>query len=393
MNKFFILLLLLSGFVGATSPLNAQVAAPFDTSRMRRDLDIMEGILDRLVFGSPGRFIRISGDGAQGIYLPKYGVIFRMPLRHAYISVFNISPEERRGQREAYQKAVEAHEKAQQAKSTRRRGASTYYYAGEAQNINETLMEFFANYADAIGQLEDSERIAVYVTAGDNVLLSFSEGWEVSTYGAATAGVREKLAVARKSDIVALRIGRLKQNDFEKRVALQEMAGEEKRSEIDIMAGIIDAALQRRSGEPFFRGTESRGIYLDDYGVIFFTNAAFGQSFSFQFFDRPGESEAAESIRRHLIELETASKRRRENWHAEYKKFKHQLGEMIADYGHTLRQLKPQDHIAISADLVNVLEEGPHHLVCSVKKQHVDAFNSRRISREQLIKQISYMEY
>ncbi|MGH7454520.1 MAG: hypothetical protein ACRENG_24415, partial [bacterium] len=70
-----------------------------------------------------------------------------------------------------------------------------------------------------------------------------------------------------------------------------------------------------------------------------------------------------------------------------------QLGEVIADYGHTLRQLRPQDSIVITADLESAPEDGPQFLVCRVKKQQVDAFNARRISREQLLKQIAFLEY
>ncbi|MDZ7343199.1 MAG: hypothetical protein ONA90_01660 [candidate division KSB1 bacterium] len=394
MKKFSILLLLVSGLGMVASPLslNAQVSTQFDTARMQRDLDIMEGILDQLALGTPKSFLRWGSDGTRGIYLPNYGVVFLVPLKHTHLSVSRPNPTESRVTREVHEEVTEAHKKTPHVKSVRRQSSSTYY-SSTTQHFKEPVLEFFAKYADAIGQLEESERIAVYLTGRSNIFVTVGEGPDISTLSTAMASDQGKLAVARKADIVALRTGRLNEENFQNRVVWRDVAREEGKSEIEIMARIIDAYLQPRAATPTFYGQESRGLYLDGYGAVFFSQATFGRSFVFQFFDQPGGRETEESIQRHLIELESASQRRRENWHNEYKKFKQQLGELIADYGHTLRQLKPQDYIAICAELYNPPEEGPNHLVCSIKKQHVDAFNARRISREQLIKLISYMEY
>jgi superfamily II RNA helicase len=102
---------------------------------------------------------------------------------------------------------------------------------------------------------------------------------------------------------------------------------------------------------------------------------------------------ANESLQRRLTSLQKASEERRENWLAQYKKFKQRLAEVMADYSHTLRQLKPQDNIVVTVDLDYALDDGPQYFVCRVKKQQVDAFNARRLTREQFMKQIAFMEY
>jgi hypothetical protein len=284
------------------------------------------------------------------------------------------------------------------AKKRRRQGrparARYAYTTRDPEQIKEPLLEFFAKYADAIGQLDDSEKIAVYTSGGDQVFFSTGAGWSLTASSSGeSAGSKDMLAVVRKADIVALRTGKLKADDFNNRVAFRDLDPAASSSEIDIMARIIDTALQGHSREPMLRSSQSRGIYLDDYGAIFFTNATFGQELALQVWEDAGKYEAAEDLQRRIRELQTASTRRRADWVAGYKKFKQQLGEVIADYGHTLRQIKPQNNIVITANLENAPEEEPNYLVCRVKKQNVDAFNARRISREQLLKQIAFMEY
>ncbi|MDZ7359162.1 MAG: hypothetical protein ONB46_00335 [candidate division KSB1 bacterium] len=385
MRVFLIILFLFFSFL----PLQAQVSTPFDTARMQRDLGIMNVILDRLMFNVPGHYLRLGGEATRSIYLPDYGVIFLMPRRPDTFSFFNFSPQGR-SRVEVHQQSGEAGKKSKSGA----RGGVAYEYSSEGQqNLKEPLIEFFSKYADAIGQLDESERIVIYWTGGRNIFYSFGEGWEISSRSGAEAGNKDLLAIARKTDIVALRTGKLKAGDFASRLIFKDIATEPTDSEIDIMARIIDTAWGGRSRQAGFHSNHSRGIYLDDFGVIFFTQASFGHDFSLRIWQDVETRSVEESLQRRILALQNASEQRRENWAAQYKKFKQQLAEVIADYGHTLRQLKPQDNIVITADLDNAMDGSPAYLVCRVKKQHVEAFNARRISREQLMKLVSYAEY
>jgi hypothetical protein len=317
-----------------------------------------------------------------------------MPLRSSAFSVFTSSPENVRRRVELYRRNAETYKKSKpETKDDERSGIAYEYRAESLQKIKESLVEFFSKYADAIGQLDDSERIAIYTTGGENIFYSFGANWEVSSRRGVDAGNQDMLAVAHKADIVALRTGKLKSDDFANRVVFKNIDTEPANSDIDIMARIIDTALQGRSREPMLSSNSSRGIYLDDFGVVFFTNATFGHSFSIHVWQDLENRSVEENLQRRILDLQNASEQRRESWAAQYKKFKQQLGEVIADYGHTLRQLKPPDNIIITADLNNAPDDGPAYLVCRVKKQHIDAFNARRISRDQLMKLIAYAEY
>ena len=403
--RFFLIIVII--FFAFAMPAQAQVSAPFDTARMQRDLDIMNAILDRLVFNVPGHFARLGGETTQGIYLPDYGVIFLMPQRSSAFGVYHFLPGNSRRRVEVYQRG-EAYKKSKPA-STGGGGTAYEYHSADPQKIKAPLIEFFSKYADAIGQLDGSEKIAIYTTGGENIFYSFGEGWQVSAGSGAEAGNRDMLAIASKADVIALRSGKLKSNDFTNRLVFKNIETASANSEIDIMARIIDTALagtsassvESRSREPRFHGNNARGIYLDDFGVVFFTDAAFGHDISIRILQdiekRTAENIskriAEESLEHRLLEMQKAMEEKHEDWRTGYRKFKQQLGDVIADYGHTLRRLKPQDHIVITANLDNAPDDGPNYLVCRIKKQNVDAFNARRISREQLMKLISYMEY
>lgn len=391
MRKFLkIFLLLLSGI--AALPAQAQTSAAFDTSRMERDLDIMNMVLDRLVFNPSGSFARLGGS-TKGIYLPDYGVIFLMPNSSSAFTVYSLSGQVRRiEEATALQRRLKS---AARTKSGEGSNAAYEYRTENAQDLKTPLVEFFSKYADAIGQLDDSERIAVYRAGSANMFYSFTVAGEGVARSGGVKDVEDVLAVARKADIVALRSGRLKADDFTSRVVFKNIEAETANSEIDIMARIIDTALRGRTPEQGFHTNTAHGIYLDDFGAIFFTNATFGHEAHVVNLWKAAEEQRAleEGLQKRVLDLQKASEQRRENWATQYRKFKQQLSEVIADYGHTLRQLEPQDNIVITAELDNAPEAGPNYLVCRVKKQQVEAFNARRISREQLLKMISYTEY
>jgi len=391
-NFLKIVLLILS--CAAALPGHAQVSARFDTSRMERDLGIMNMVLDRLVFNTSGSFARFGGAATKGIYLPDYGVIFLMPNPSGALTIYSVTENARRLEEElvAQQRRLKS---TPRAKSGEGSSVAYEYRTENKRDIKTPLVEFFSKYADAIGQLDDSERIAVYRAGNANMLYSFTVTGQTVTRSGGEKGVENILAVARKADIVALRSGKLRTDDFTNRLVFKNIETEAASSEIDIMARIIDTALQGRAREQAFHTNNSRGIYLDDFGVVFFINANFGHEAHVVNLWKAAEEQRAleEGLQKRVLDLQKATEQRRENWAAQYKKFKQQLTEVIADYGHTLRQLEPQDNIVITADLDGAPEEGPGYFVCRVKKQHVEALNARRISREQLLKMISYAEY
>lgn len=356
--------------------------ASFDTSRMQRDLEIMEAILDRL-FDRAGSYYRFGGDGSRGIYLPGYGVFFQVPRNELSVHVFTEMEEPAVGG------AVPSRTDAKR-ESTASRRVTIKHRIGES-TVRADLQIFFATYADAIGQLDNNDRIAVYIYGGYGFVFTPPALTEVPMRDS----VKEILAAVRKGDIVAHRSGKLAEEDFKQRLQYREVRGSEKDTDLEVMARIVDTALRGNRQRYGRLDAETQPFYMEGLGALFLLRATFGSQSIFEIMKAPPAPNTNElkDLERRVIELQTASQRTKSNWKTEYNNLRNRLAEIIADYGHTLRRLQRDEWIVFAADLRDAPEGSPRELVCRVQKQAVDAYNSRSISRDQLIKKIDYFEY
>ncbi len=371
--KFAILLL---GF-GLTfiAEVQAQASRALEVERMQRDVEIMEMVLERLLNREAGRVIRLGGASARGTYVPNFGVLFQIPNASPFMAVY------------------EMHERAGRAmgekKVTAGRGANAARPAEAEANLNEELWEFFSRYADAIGQLSDNDRIAVYSEGGAEFSFFFEiTGEQTRSF---TSQPSNFFAWMTKGDIAALRAGKLSENEFRKRMRTIKQAQDN--ADIEIMSGILDKLTATRTGT-------AHGLYLQDYGVIFFTEANFTHAAQPVWSTRARAREttpapAAEAYRQieeALRAARTVDQEREKGWQEEYKKFRGKIAEVFADYGHTLRSLKPEDWLVVTTDFRFSPQDQPRGLVCQIKKQQLDSYNAGKISREQLLKSVAYFE-
>jgi len=358
----------------------AKGVAAFDTSRMQRDLEIMEAILDRLFDGSNSSF-GFTGGGSRGIYMPGYGVLFQVPQNHFAFQIFTEL------------------ERAQSLQTSKPRASGSVRSKVTARSrlarsdIRESLQNFFTNYADAIGQIDNNERVAVYIqNAGNSVFVLPS-----TEEAAAASGLRDIFAAARKADIIARRSGALVEAEFNKRMQYRELTPGEEDTDLEVMARIVDTALGgKNQGIPRFEG-DTRPVYLEGVGALFLLRTRLTDPTSAWFFKTSpkvtSDIEELQTMERHVAELAEASKRAQSTWQTRYDDLRTRLAEIIADYGHTLRRLQGNEWIIVAADLQDAPETGPRELVCRVQKNAIDAYNNRTISREQLLRKINYLEY
>ena len=352
----------------------AQAPRPLDLPRLQRDVEIMEMVLDRLLNREAGRIMRLGGASARGTYVPNFGVLFQIPNSSSFISIYQMH--ERAGRAFIEKKAAEG------------RGANvTARATPEArENLNDELWEFFSRYADAIGQLSDKDRIAVYSEGGSEFSFFFEiDGEQASSFTAPG----NFFAWMTKGDLTALRAGKLSENEFRGR--MHSIKPAEDNADIEIMSGIFDKLAAARTGT-------THGLYVQDYGVIFFAEASFAADQTQTIWrtreretPRP-DAEAYQQIDEALRVARTAEQEREKNWQEGYKKFRGKIAEALADYGHTLRRLKPEDWLVVAADFRFAPQEQPRGLVCQIKKQQVDALHTGKISREQFIKSVTYFE-
>jgi hypothetical protein len=363
-------------FITAAGQAQTNRAAAFDTSRMQRDLEIMEAILDRLFDRSMPSF-HFSGDGSRGVYMPGYGVLFQVPNNSFAFEIITMPPES---------EGVNVSE-ARAPKAARSKVSARQRIDGA--DVRKNLQNFFANYADAIGQIENDEYIAVYVHGNSNFIFT-SPGIS----GATTATTaREIFAAARKADIVARRSGTLAEGNFNQRMQYRELPGGDEDSDLEVMARIVDTALRGKNQRFVELDAQTRPIYLEGLGALFLMRTSLGDHSSWFLRTPTPDTNELLDIERKVIELQAASKRARGTWKTKYHNLRTRLAEIMADYGHTLRRLQDDEWIIVAADLRDAPEESPRELVCRVQKNAIDAYNSRSISREQLLKKIDYLEF
>jgi hypothetical protein len=341
----------------------AQASRTLDAARMQRDVEIMEMVLDRLLNREAGRMIRLGGVSARGTYIPGFGVLFQIPNASPFMEIYEMR--ERRGRATFEGKAATG------------RGTET-------DLLNEELWEFFSRYADAIGQLSDEDRVAVYSEAGSEFSFFFEiTGEQARSFTSQPAGF---LAWMSKGDIAALRAGKLGENEFRERMRTVKQTEDD--ADLEIMSGILDKLTANRTGT-------AHGFYLPDYGAIFFTEAGFAHSV---WSTRAREQETASPVETYrqieaaLRAARTVEQEREKNWQDEYKKFRGKIAEAFADYGHTLRRLKPEDRLVVTTDFRFSPQGRPRGLVCQIKKQQLDSYNAGKISREQLLRSVAYFE-
>lgn len=380
-SRIVAMLALIFGLAGSPFLENAQAqpARTLDRNRMQRDLEIMEMVLDRLLNNQSGRFMRLGTFSARGTYVPNFGVLFQIPNHSPFVAIYET--EERSGGT-----IVKKSGTAPQAAADR---------AGQTSadaDLNRELLEFFSRYADAIGQLGDDDRVAVYRERGPEFSFFFEiSGEQASGFSSQPSDL---FTWMRKGDIAALRAGKLTEDEFRSRVrVVKPKAGD---TDIEIMSGILDKITASRTGT-------ARGLYLEDYGVIFFTAASLARDTAQRIWrDRSTRVSntqeavpAAESYRQIEEALRAArsvDEARAKNWQEEYNKFRGKIAEALADYGHTLRSAKSGDWLVVTTDFHYAPENQPQSLVCQVKKQQVEAYNAGKISREQLLKGVTYFE-
>src|SRR5699024_8857876 len=187
---------------------SATAQSNVDMERMKRDINIMENILQEL-FKAEGEFISnrylLTGDGIQGTYLSDYGILFRIP-----------------GTESGFKGAVTLTD------SGNSEPTYTFKYGDNSdkeiteESIVNRISEFLRDYASTIGQLSANDRVTVIYNARPGHLtftfISNSDE-EFEDYGLPTISV-----TAQKSDLQAVRSGDISKETFNERLKVSKTA-------------------------------------------------------------------------------------------------------------------------------------------------------------------------
>jgi hypothetical protein len=416
-----LLVLLAGGFTPMTYGQNTAV----DRDRMERDIDIMEKVLNELFKNSSAanrsRSIHISSDrGAQGSYVPGYGVLFiapaysvRMSSAFAYTSsstssvtvvrpapnpVAGRDPEPAEGQvrvKNKPDKDKSAKGEAAPGKDARSVKSRTDSVL-QAHNalITGNMREFLVNYADAIGQLSPNERVMVVYNENARSGHSYISGCG----DCGPESMPRISAEVKREDLASYRAGKLNRKDLESRIRInQDNQSKENFAEYKVFAGILQS-LYPVSQEVSYKVNNISYHLLPSFGVIYLVDMNLRHEGSTVVRVRSGETFSSSTSSGGNVtssvttkaQADSALNRVKENAFVQFKK---DIKETMLDYGRTLRNLSPDQVILLSVALpvckgCNV----PERANVSVKRSVLEAYESNKMSRQQALEAISIGE-
>lgn len=154
------------------------------------------------------------------------------------------------------------------------------------------------------------------------------------------------------------------------------------KGELKVLEAVIDQTLSQTFPPPFGVLEKAKGTYLPDFGVAFSLEV---QLYTFRtptlFDTRPTTPEEFEKAR--PIKLERIAV------------IKKTIPHMLADHASGLRDVRPDESVAIVVHLFHIQAESeklPSQLVVEVKKQDLDDFWDKKITYDELVGKMKWVE-
>ena len=392
--------------------------AEVDRERMQQDLDIMEGILQNLHAQSRPEFARINKKNAVGgLYIEDYGVLFLIEER----TENGISDAVRSLLFEKSEVGAEELQMEDFLNQVVSRSSQTRLA------LQDRLAGFLGTYADGIRQLQDEDRITIFVRHKSTSRIGFSRGqmgffWKSHPFpNEELHRLRAKLerlppdsldsrkgklqairmrqldadlsqplyseVTAKKRDIVAYRREQIDEAAFRKRVVSREHRPDASTTKkIGVMAAILDKTLLMID-RPVPDYDRTMGIYMEGLGTLFFVRERSGY--------------LAKYRRAMYNELRSTSDLRTQGGAGNVDirlrdRLKVELVEVVGDYGHTVRTVKPDEYIVVEVRFLVGLRSSrlkQRGLVLKVKKGDVDAYSRGDLDLAAFRQKVDIREY
>ncbi|MFU8859381.1 MAG: hypothetical protein ACNA8K_03060 [Cyclonatronaceae bacterium] len=421
-GTFLAAVVLVTALVPATAP--ARQDGGIDKDLMKRDLEIMESVLDRLLAPHNESTIRISGSAASALYLPGFGVLIE-------------SSPGFRVQGVNFQFLQNGDSLHGTAVVERDRRLETEFFSGEAASGRATLPDvnaddlldkitgFMKNYAGLINQLKPTDRVAVIYNNRGHVFLP-----GLRNRDEAESRLQSMSVVATFADLDAYRRGNLNDGAFGRRLVVRKvMSDDDPRTDLEIFGRILETGLKTDDRESIsLRGNVSH-FYVDGAGAIF--NMQGGMSARGVFsvanmenlaarLQEQGQriEQQAEQLRQQAREIEVMAKNfpgdslnldrqlnlinsriealypDPEKLQEEFELFERNLKSYMVDYGRTLSTLKTGESLYLSVAISGFRRSAlPGRVVYKINKDTIERFDRRNINRDQAIGLIEKIEY
>ena len=375
-----------------------------DFSRLHRDIDIMEDILDKMLQYEGGRRLVLMPSQTSGFYLPGFGVIFRVPG-----SPFGVRGsavvQVHQGRTEVEVNSVRAGVKAEPAPEQ------------SPAELLEPIYDFLGTYADAISQLKPDDKIMVVYNAPAASFATSGEAF-VFAFGDETGGARGWSVWAKKKDIELFRERKINKQKFRSRIRTISLDSEKQNNpELRIMARVLETGLKTDKKNAFSPSGDVNFLYLGDFGACYFLEARYRsrQSFDFFFTQQRELEKSIEQLKMNLRTLEKSASGKNAQMEAvqkkwasakagsrdslrtlvekAYREFERKIIDYMLDYGRTVRILKTGQRLVVSMRTQSNYENIPQRVVFQIKKRDLDAYDRRKVSREAAAKRVEIVRY
>lgn len=428
----------------ATIILAGQLFAAVPAEKMERieqDIEIMEKVLDEIIIKESPIYFNFD-DQVQGIYLEGFGILFDIEsiglggfsglIRRTIKRIPDIDVKHHGDDRVTIKiRKKESEEDEEHIESAK----------DKIRVTKESIMDFFADYASSVKSLEKDDQICINIRLRDD--------FEFIRVEEEKEKIPEQFRICAKvTDLSDYRKGKISKSKLKKLIEYTEVYEEDDGMDLEIMEKILDTSLSKfgRSIIPGF-GSKTRGMYLNDFGALFFSPTTFGQKFGNIMVKKLNAAERKlkdkeRELTKHEEKLKALEKRRKKedskktsvksgrrvihkrsdegdstivipddfdfdfDFDFEFDcnfEFDERLDEarvdsiatemsdnileILGQYGHTLRKVKENEWIMVALDLDNHLwDQEWRWLYIKVRKSDVTKYSREKIKLEELKK-------
>lgn len=387
--------------------------------QINRDIEIMENVLDKLIIKDSPIYFNFD-DHVRGIYLDGFGLLFDVEsyglngisrfISKTIKKIPNINVTHDREKKIKIDIDKDKYIDSEEVDKSARE---------KIDKTKELLFKFYRDYASSIKSLNPDDRICV------NIRLRNDFGFISSDDDERIPSQIRMSAIS--SDLAKFRREKLNEDKLQKKIKFTEIYDDESDRGIEIMEKILDTALEKGRSKriPGLSG-RTRGLYLDEFGVLFFSPASIMEKNM-----RVVVKNAAEAEKR-AKETEKKAKeyeKRAKEYEKRVKKYKKRVGsdkdslsfsftfnmddfdfdfhrskaetdsivdkirddllELLGQYGNTLKKVNDNEWIMIAVDLNDRFwNEDLYWLYIKVKKSDVIKYNREEINFDSFKKRV-----
>jgi len=359
-----------------------------DPAQMKKDMKIMSAILDKIMNPDTDRFP--GEQNTRAIYLEGQGVLFlfreKLSLSHFIISdngaefmAQKYAIDALRTRRDANQTGKNIDIRKEEKIIVTKPDPAAPNAADKLNERKSKLGEFLGQYCGSMRELAPTDQVTVILLSENSAIFKLNQYMTFQQQPDAT----QLLATVKFADILAARRDGISPEAFFQRIQFsQEPTGALVDKDLQIMNNIFSVALQQNREAELVVANDISSIYLQNFGALFVLN--FQRNFKTKFLQAQDDYENLLSV---ISEEEEHFEKKGK---VLIEDLKTNVIEVLADYGHNLKQLKNEEWIGVSVDLnqISRTESEPTALFIKVRKNDAIAVNQTKIDRNEFKKRV-----